>query len=125
MHRAHQFQLFLKKSLLENDVLRCAVTREEVFLRAPPLLLRLRDIFQTWVAAFAEVVNKCLRPLDFKRWHLPRLILNEVSENLLRLLLIVCVEHTRAARCYSAGKLRWVSGWRLSLFLLLQIALDR
>src|SRR5438552_16653094 len=64
--RAHHFQLFLKKSPLENDVLRCAVTREEVFLRAPPLLLRLRNIFQTWVAALAEVINKCLRPLDFK-----------------------------------------------------------
>jgi len=27
----------------------------------------------------AEVINKCLRPLDFKRWHLPRLIPNEVG----------------------------------------------
>src|SRR5438552_976658 len=112
VHRAHQFQFFLKKSLLENDVLRCAVTREEVFLRAPPLLLRLRNIFQTWVAAFAKVINKGLSPFDFKSRHLPGLTLNEVGENLLRLLLIVCVEHTRAARSYSAGKLRWVCGWR-------------
>ena len=44
MHRAHQFQLFLKKSLLENDVLRCAVTREEVFLGE--LELRLLSFIQ-------------------------------------------------------------------------------
>src|SRR5919108_5407396 len=124
VHRAHKLQLFLKKPLPEDYVLRRAITCEEVLLRTPPLLFGLWNVFQALIIVAAQVVNECLRPLEFKRGHLPRLISYEGNKDSPGLLLIVGVEHTLTASRDAARKLSRVSHRFGRSFLLKQFCFD-
>src|SRR5215471_6531934 len=74
MHSAHQLQFFLPETLLKDYVLRRAITGKEILFRAPPLLIRLGNELQARVNVTIEIINECLRPLEFKRGHLPGMI---------------------------------------------------
>src|SRR5215813_8763836 len=126
MHRTHQLQFFLKESLAVNDILGCAITKQEILLWRPPLLFRLWNVLQTLITITIEVVSESEGLFRYQRRYLPGLILSEVSNELLCLLPVVGIKHTFAAGSDAARKLGKVaSGWHGRRFQATQFIFNR
>src|SRR6266498_5035501 len=82
IHGPDELEFFLPEPFAKRNVLWRAIAREEILGWTPPLLIRLWYVLQTIITFSEQVIDECLRPLRFQRGNLPRLVLNEVRENL-------------------------------------------